>query len=128
MVGADDALAGAAAGSDELRAAVAADVVQRAHRAVLAPDHDDGIGVDLQREPVAGISDLAGVAGEQPAPAPDLLDISPVDRLVAMERARQRPARPVRRKMVREFPLQPLLHPVTMPPDNKNRTRTNNRP
>ena len=70
--------------------------------------------------PVDRIAELAGVAGEQPAPAPDLLDNSAVDRLVTMERALQRPARPVRRKMVREFPLQALLHPVTMPPDNKN--------
>src|SRR5262245_39820005 len=121
VVRADDAAAGAAAGRDELRAAMAADVVQRPDGSVLAADHDDRVGIDLEREPVAGVAQLAGMPGEQPALAPNLLYINAVERLVAMEGARQAPPRPIRRELVREFPLQALLHPVTMPSDNKNK-------
>ena len=120
VVGADHALARAAPGRDELRAAVAADVVERAHRAVLAADHDDRVGVDLERQPVAGVR---AARTRAPRTASRGAKSARYQRDRALRRgrtARQAPAGPVCREMVRELPLQPLLHPVTMPSDNKN--------
>lgn len=59
-----------------------------------AADDDDGIGVDLEGEVVAHSRNFAGVAGEEPALAPDGRQILAVDVVVAIKLAGQRPARP----------------------------------
>ena len=55
----------------ELRAAMAADVVERAHGAVVVAHHQHRRRVDRQREEVARIRNLEREAGEQPAAVPD---------------------------------------------------------
>src|SRR5687768_9540184 len=78
VVGTDDALGRAAAWRDQLRAAVPADVVQRPYTAVVAADHDDRVGIDLDGEPVAGLAQFAGMPRKQPPAAPNPLYINAV--------------------------------------------------
>ena len=70
VVGTDEPSAMAGRPAAHARAAVAADVVERAQRAVLTAHDRDGVGRDLERDPVAGLGQLAAVAGEEPAADP----------------------------------------------------------
>ena len=74
------------------RAAVAADVVERAQLAVLTAHDRDGVGGDLERDPVAGLGQLAAVAGEQPAPTPNASELEREDLRVEVQAGGQRVA------------------------------------
>ena len=84
---------------------MAARVVERVDRTVVSPDDDEGIGVDVEHEVVAGALHLARVAGEEPAPAPDALEVEPVDAGVGLELALERVAGLVRGDQAVELSL-----------------------
>src|SRR5215831_2050950 len=79
-----------------LHPAMAARIVECADLSIIRADDDDGIQVDVEHEVVAGVLHLARVTGEQPAAAPDALDVELVNARVRLELARQRIARLVR--------------------------------
>ena len=56
---------------------------------LVIPDDDQRVGIQREREIVARLGNLAAVAGKQPSPPPDLLDIGTVDQFVPVEFARQ---------------------------------------
>jgi len=66
---------------------VTARVVEGSDRPVVPPDDDDGIGVDVEHEVVARPLHLAAVAGEEPAPAPDALEVEQIDARIRLELA-----------------------------------------
>jgi hypothetical protein len=68
---------------------MAADVVDGVDGAVLVADDEDGIGVDVEGEVVAGRWDLAGVAGEEPAFAPDGFEVVAIDLRIGIEGAEE---------------------------------------
>ena len=76
MVRADEpATADAALVGDDGRAAVAADVVERVHRSVLAPDHDHAGAGEVEAHELPARRDLRLVADEPPSRLPKPLDL-----------------------------------------------------
>ncbi|MCY1247258.1 hypothetical protein D9M72_605730 [compost metagenome] len=69
-----------------------AGVVKGAHLAVAAAYHRDGVVADLQGEVLAGLFQLEGMAGEDPFPVPDLLQVLAVDFRRAIHRPGKRMA------------------------------------
>ena len=67
---------------------MAADVVERAHNAIVATDHEHGRRVHREREEIAGIRDLEREPREDPALPPDLLHLGRIQRVVEVERPR----------------------------------------
>ena len=90
VVGADDLRVGSLRRAAEGRAAVAAGVVEGADRAVGAADDDDRVEADLVGDVAAGLRQLAGGHGEEPAPVPDPLEVELEDVGVGVEGARER--------------------------------------
>ena len=74
---------------------VPAGVVMGVEPAVVAADHDHGVLVHVEREVLAGLLHLAGVAGEEPAAAPDARQVELVDAGVGRELALEGVARSV---------------------------------
>ena len=74
---------------------VPAGVVMGVEPAVVAADHDHGVLVHVEREVLARLPHLAGVAGEEPAAAPDARQVELVDAGVGRELALEGVARPV---------------------------------
>ena len=72
----------------QLRAAVAAHVVERAHAALIVANHQHRRSVDGQRQEIAGFRNLELESGEQPAAVPDRTDLRGVQRVDVIERAR----------------------------------------
>ena len=66
-----------------------ANIVEATERAILAADDDEGIGIHLEREVIAGFGDLARVPGEKPAGAPDALQVGAIDGFARIELAWQ---------------------------------------
>src|SRR5687767_13496550 len=64
---------------------MAADVVDGIDGAVLVADDEDRIGVDVEREIIAGVWDFAGVTGEEPAFAPDCFQVVAVNFRIRIE-------------------------------------------
>ena len=75
------------------RASVPADVVIRAHRAVVVANDDDRVGIHPEREVISGLRNLARVSGEQPAGSPNAFDVASVNCVIAIKLAGQRPTR-----------------------------------
>ena len=73
----------------EPRAAVAADVVERAHGPIAVPDHDDARLAGRDEEVVPGLRDPALAAGAQPVAGEQLLDLFGEDRRAGGVRAWQ---------------------------------------
>ena len=89
VVRAAQALADLALGLlDDPRAAVAADVEERARDPVLAGDDDDAVGADLARHELARLVDRGDVADADPA-AEDLVDLPLEHPLIGERRGRQ---------------------------------------
>ena len=74
---------------------VPAGVVIGVEPAVVAADHDHGVLVHLEREVLAGLLHLAGVAGEEPGAGPDAREVELVDAGVGRELALEGVARPM---------------------------------
>ena len=89
VIRANDRADMAGIGAAELRAAVATNVVERAHLALVVAYHQHRSGIDGEGQEVAGFGHLEGKPGEQPAVVPDLLHLESVERIVVIERARQ---------------------------------------
>jgi len=79
-------------GLTDLHAAMATGVVQRVQPLVVAAHDDDRVGVEVEDDVVARALHLAAVAGEEPATAPDALEVELIDPGVGLELARQRMA------------------------------------
>ena len=92
VIRADDASGVAGLGLADLHPAMAAGVVERVDLLVVATDDDDRVGVHVEDEVVARALHLTGVAGEEPAAAPDALQVELVDSGIGLELARQRVA------------------------------------
>src|ERR1041385_745880 len=56
-----------------------ANIVNRIDTAILIANDQNRIGVDVEREIIAGISNLARMAREQPAFAPDRFEVVAID-------------------------------------------------
>src|SRR5262245_5140198 len=59
--------------------AMATNIVQCMNGIVFTTDDDDGIGINLDCEVFAAISNLAGMSREEPAGPPDAIEVEPVD-------------------------------------------------
>src|SRR5258707_683941 len=70
-----------------------ADIVKSPNRSVLGADHDNRICVHSQSKIIPRSGNLARVPGKQPPSPPNPFEIEPMDFLVKMKLARQRPAR-----------------------------------
>ena len=78
---------------DELRSAVAADVVEAAQLAGLGPHHEDRLACDVANDVVAGVRDLLGPAGTDPVAPPDPLSLTLVHLPAGVVAAFERGAR-----------------------------------
>ncbi len=87
VIRADDPRHVTGLGLADLHAAMATRVVQRVDPLVVAADDDDRVGVDVEGEVVPRALDLARVSGEEPAAAPDALEVELVDPRVGLELA-----------------------------------------
>src|ERR1700722_2889005 len=87
VIGADErACAGMSASlGAEARAAVTADIEQRAQLAVLTADDDEGFLKDVDREKVAGIGCLAAVPDAMPVPHEQALHVTREECRIAIE-------------------------------------------
>jgi len=92
MVGADDTGDMAGLGLADFHAAMATRVVERVDPVVVAADDDEGVGVDVEDKIIARALDLTRVAREEPAAAPDALELEPVDPGVGLELTLERVA------------------------------------
>src|SRR5438132_898311 len=95
VIGADDPPEVTGFGRADLHAAVATGVVQRVDPVVVTADDDDGVVVDVEDEIVAGAPHLTRVAGEEPAAAPDALEVELIDPGIGLELALECKARRV---------------------------------
>ncbi len=73
------------------RAAMSTDVVKGPHLAVVAPDHQQRVGADVQGEEISGPGYLAIVPNEQPAPTPNPLEVGAINIVRREKLARQSP-------------------------------------
>ena len=73
---------------------MAADVVERPESAIVAPDDQNRIPIDLVGEVVAGLRHLASVPGEEPRGSPDAVHFDAIEILAREELALERIARP----------------------------------
>src|SRR4029077_8047092 len=94
VVRAGDAPVAAAATLEQARAAMTADVAQRADAAATLAQHDDAVGAELEGDVVAGVRDLAHVAGDLPAWLEDPLDFDACQRLMVVDPGRERACGP----------------------------------
>src|SRR3954466_14304030 len=67
------------------RTAMPADVVQCMENVPLSANDNDGIGANLDREILSSIPDLTRMTGENPAGAPNPIQVEPVDFLIRVE-------------------------------------------
>src|SRR5213593_2313500 len=93
MVGADDTGDMTGPGLADFHAAMATRVVKRVDPVVVAADDDEGVGVDVEDKIIARALDLTRVTSEEPAAAPDALELELVDPGVGLELALERVAR-----------------------------------
>ena len=94
VIGADDLRVRSLRRTAEGRAAMPARVVKRPHDAVAAAHDHDRIEADLVDDVAAGLRELAGGHGEQPAPVPDPLEIELEDVGVRVKCTGERMIRP----------------------------------
>ena len=76
---------------EQPRAAVAADVEERARAPVVAGDHEHALAAELAREERAAAVERAGVPGARPAAEEQVLELPRGDRLVGERARRQLP-------------------------------------
>lgn len=89
VVGADDGARMARRLLAEEGAAMGADVMEGADTSLVVAHHDQRIGIEREGEVVPRLRDLAGIAGEDPAAAPDPVQLMLVEGGVVVEGARQ---------------------------------------
>lgn len=92
VVGADELRRLARGLRTEALAAMAADVVEGADRAVGAAHHHDRILAELKRDIGPGLGQFRDGGREDPFPLPDMGEVGLVNRGIGMERPRERPA------------------------------------
>ena len=73
------------------RAAVAADIMMAARRAVFVPDNNDRIRADLDRDEFPGFREFARMRREEPALAPHGVQVGLVNRGIRKEFTGKRP-------------------------------------
>jgi hypothetical protein len=95
MVGADEALHCAVLCLADDGAAMPANIEEGADLAITSPDYDERIPVDLIEEVLAGLGDLAGMAGKQPAAPPYEIHLRAVHQGIMIEITRQAVTRPL---------------------------------